>query len=426
MSFASPVALLLAEIAVVLAATSAMGSLFVRLRQPRTIGEIVAGLMLGPSLLGWVWPGAFQTIFTNPAGLNTLNMLAQIGVILFLFLVGLEFDAQLVRKRGRAAAAISISGICVPFVLGFGVTYPLAHLFGAERQQSIFSVAMFMGAAMSVTAFPVLARIVTEWNLQRTEEGGLAIAAAAVDDVLAWTLLAVVTAFAPSAAGGGAHASSAGVVLGWTALFIATMWFLVRPLLARLYRFASPDGTIGSGMLALTLLVMLASALATETIGVHALFGAFIAGLCMPKRGAFAHEITSRLESTAVIFMLPLFFAYAGLKVDLRQLLHWNMIGYTALLTAIASLGKLGGTSVAAMATGLSPRKSLLVGVLMNTRGLMELIILTVGLQLGVLNETVYGMMVIMALVTTGAAAPLINLLRRSQKTLNAAEAALA
>ena len=408
MTFASPLALLLLQLAVILALSRAMGFLFARFRQPQVIGEIVAGLLLGPSLFGAVWPSAFHGLFGDKTAMNILNVLAQVGVLLFLFVVGLEFDPQTIRQRGRAAAAISVSGIAVPFALGFGIAFPLRHLFDAGQQANLFPTALFMGAAMSVTAFPVLARIVTEWKLQRTEVGSLAIAAAAVDDVLAWTLLAVVVAFAPAAADG-AHASNPLAVLGWAVLYVGVMWLVVRPMLRRAHDALADRADL---VLAVLVVTMLLSAFATETLGVHALFGAFVAGLVAPKQPAMIHDVTVRIEGFVLVFLLPIFFAYAGFKVDLRQLLTWQLVGYTALLTTIACVGKLGGTGLAARAVGLSPRDSLLVGVLMNTRGLMELIILTVGVQLGVINQTVYGMMVVMAIVTTAMAAPLIRLLR--------------
>jgi Kef-type K+ transport system membrane component KefB len=415
MTFASPLALLLLQLAVILALSRAIGQLFRRFRQPQVIGEIVAGLMLGPSLFGWVWPGAYGSLFVDKTAMTSLNMLAQIGVLLFLFVVGLEFDPALIRQRGRAAAAISISGICVPFVLGFGIAFPLRHLFDDLHRASFFPSALFMGAAMSVTAFPVLARIVTEWNLQRTEEGALAIAAAAVDDVLAWTLLAIVVAFSPATTGlasvsaAGSQASGALVILGGAAVYLLIMFAAVRPLLSMVCRRFERQRSV---VLATLMVTMLLSAFATEQIGIHALFGAFVAGLAAPKNATLVDAITLRIESLVLVFLLPIFFAYAGFKVDLRQLLRWDLVGYTALLTSIACIGKLGGSGIAAKLTGMNTRGSLLVGVLMNTRGLMELIILTVGLQLGVINTTVYGMMIVMALVTTAMAAPIIQRLR--------------
>jgi Kef-type K+ transport system membrane component KefB len=407
MTFVSPLALLLLQLAVILAVSRAMGQLFARFRQPQVIGEIVAGLMLGPSLFGWVWPTAYESLFLDKAAMSSLNTLAQIGVLLFLFVVGLEFDLGLIRARGKAAAAISVSGICVPFALGFSIAYPLRHVFDAHHQADFLPTALFMGAAMSVTAFPVLARIVTEWNLQRTEEGSIALAAAAVDDVLAWTLLAIVVAFAPASAGHGSE-SPAGI-LGYAAIYLVMMFALARPLLAfACSRFVNHPSIV----LAILVVTMLLSAFVTETIGVHALFGAFVAGLVSPKHATLVDGIRLRIESLVLVFLLPIFFAYAGFKVDLRQLLHWDMLGYTALLTTIACIGKLGGSGIAARLSGMSTRSSLLVGILMNTRGLMELIILTIGLQLGVINQNVYGMMIIMALVTTAMAAPLIQLLR--------------
>lgn len=418
MTLVSPLALLLLQVAVILALSRAMGLLFARFRQPQTIGEILAGLMLGPSLLGWAWPSASGALFGNAASVATLNLLAQLGVLLFLFVVGLEFDPEMIRRRGRAAAAISVCGIAVPFALGFAITFPLRHLFPGIADKDFFATALFMGAAMSVTAFPVLARIVSEWNLQKTEEGQLSIAAAAVDDVLAWTLLAVVVAFAPHPAGAtngiGAHAPNPAAVLGYAALYVAAMWFVVRPLLSKVYaRLTRDDDSTSMAVLAVLVVTMLLSAFATEQIGVHALFGAFVAGLITPKRAKLIHDVTLRIEGIVLVLLLPIFFVIAGLKVDLRTLLNWDMLGYTALLTSVACVGKLGGTTAAATLSGLPARQSVMVGILMNTRGLMELIILTVGLQLGVINATVYGMMIVMALVTTGMAAPMIAILGR-------------
>ena len=398
-------ATLLLQIAIVIALSRVMGVLFAKMRQPQVVGEILAGIMLGPTLLGLVWPTGYAWLFTSNNAVDVLGMLAQIGVVLFLFLVGLEFDPKIIRQRGSTAAAISISGIVVPFALGFSITYPLIHLFDASHQANPFPTALFMGAAMSVTAFPVLARIITERNLQKTEEGGLAIAAAAVDDVLAWTMLAVVVAFAPTSE---AHVNPL-FKLAMAVVYVCVMMMVVRPFLKRIEAVYARQNEVSFNVLAVLMVTLLLSAFTTEMIGVHALFGAFVAGFVMPKNIAFVHAVTRRLETFAIVFLLPTFFAYAGLKADLSGIMHPAMIGYTLLIIAVACLGKLGGATLAALATGMSMRSSLTLGVLMNTRGLMELIILTVGLKLGVINQQVYGMMVVMALVTTAMAAPLID-----------------
>lgn len=404
-------AILLAQIAIILAASRLMGMLAAKLRQPQVIGEILAGVLLGPTLLGWAWPAASKALFPPGESMVVLNLVAQLGVILFLFLVGLEFDPKILQTRGKSAAAISVSGIIVPFVIGFAATYPLIHLFDAAHQTNPFPTALFMGAAMSVTAFPVLARIVTERNLQKTEEGGMAIAAAAVDDVLAWTMLAAVVAFVP----GNGESTSPIVKLSMAIGYVLVMLLVVKPFLVRVQQLYERQKSLSAGVLAILLLTLLCSAIATELIGVHALFGAFVAGFIMPKKSEFVQDVTDRLEAFALVFLLPMFFAYAGLRADLRDILHWDMIGYTALLIVLACAGKLGGGMLAARLTGLTWRSSFTLGVLMNTRGLMELIILTLGLNLGVINRPVYGMMVVMALVTTGMAAPLLEFLLPSR-----------
>ncbi len=405
-------AILLLQIAVIIALSRAMGIIFARFRQPTVIGEILAGIMLGPTLLGWVWPTGYHTLFPSGDSIQTLNMVAQIGVIIFLFLVGLEFDPTILSRRGKSAAAISICGIALPFVIGFFSTYTLLHLFDPEHQNNPLPTALFMGAAMSVTAFPVLARIVTERNLQKTEEGMMAIAAAAVDDVLAWTMLAGVVAFVP----GGHGQSNPLLKLGGAIIYVGVMLLIVKPFLKRVEAIYERQKEITTGVIAILMVTMLLSSLTTELIGVHALFGAFVAGFVMPKGGSFVHDVTSKLQSFTIVFLLPAFFAYAGIKADLRTIMHWDMIGYTLVLIVLACLGKLGGGMIAARATGMSMRSSFTLGVLMNTRGLMELIILTVGLSLGVINQRVYGMMVVMALVTTGMAAPLLEWLLPSRE----------
>lgn len=396
----------LVQVAVILVVSRLMGLLFARMRQPQVIGEILAGILLGPTLFGIVAPGWSAALF--PANsMSSLKLIADIGVVVFLFLVGLEFDRKLLKKQGGAAISISLAGIAFPMILGIGLAYVLRSKFDPAHQDNFLPSALFMGAAVSVTAFPVLARILTERNLLRTRVGALSISAAAIDDVLAWTLLAVVVALTPS---GGTEEKHPALIFGEALAYIGVMLLLVRPLLSKLEVLQQRQGKISREVLGILLLVMIASVYATEHIGVHALFGAFVAGFVMPKSTKFVEEVRLKLEDFILVFFLPLFFAFAGLKADLTRIFSVDLIGYTLLIIFVACAGKLGGVFIAAKLLGNSVRESAAVGLLMNTRGLMELIILTVGLSLGVINQDIYGMMVVMALVTTAMTAPLLAL----------------
>jgi Kef-type K+ transport system membrane component KefB/nucleotide-binding universal stress UspA family protein len=398
--------LVLLQIAVILAASRLMGVLFARLRQPQVVGEMLAGILLGPTLLGAI---VHPNPLFPPESVQHLEILSQLGVVLFLFLVGLEFDPKLVQGRGKAAAFISGSSVVLPLGMGIALTYLIQHLFDDEHRAHLLPSALFMGAAISVTAFPVLARILAERNLARTRVGALSITAAAVNDVLAWVMLAVVVAVS----GNGDAESSGPWAPLWKLLlasgYIAVMLLVVRPGLRRVEAVYDRQGRLSQNLVAVIFLLLLASSFATEWIGVHALFGAFVAGCVMPKRSAFVHHLGEKLEDFTVVFLLPIFFAAAGLKTDLTNAFSGEFVGYTLLIIAVACVGKMIGAGVPALLCGNSVRDSAAVGVLMNTRGLMELIILTVGLQLGVINETIYGMMVIMALVTTAMTAPLLQ-----------------
>ena len=398
------VLILLLQLSVILALSRLMGNLAMRLHQPRVVGEMLAGIMLGPSLLGLVSPDAYEFLFPQ-GSVRLLNVLAQVGVILFLFLIGLELDPKLIRDRGHAAVVISHASIVVPFVLGAALTlvlYPL--VFNDAPQMRFTAVALFMGAAMSITAFPVLARILTERDLQKTKVGALAITCAAVDDVTAWCMLAFVVAI------GRAEGLLPGLVTaGLSGVYVLVMFFAVRPLLKRIQAVRGADRQRASGTLAVVLLLTLASAAATEYIGIHALFGAFLMGAIMPKDPSFVRPITERVEDLTVTFLLPVFFAYAGLRTQIGLLdtpLLWVL---TALIILVACLGKFGGSAVAAWVCGFNWRESAAVGVLMNTRGLMELVILTIGLQIGVITDAVFAMMVLMALATTAMTTPVLH-----------------
>ncbi|HEX7070642.1 MAG TPA: cation:proton antiporter, partial [Rhodothermales bacterium] len=394
---------LLLQIGVVIVTARVVGGLFRKIQQPQVMGEMVAGILLGPSLLGWVAPEAFAFVFPEES-LGFLGALSQVGLLVFMFLVGLELNPKLLRGRGHVAVVTSHASIVVPYVLGAVLALYLYDRLSDSRV-GFTEFALFMGAAMSVTAFPVLARILTERNLLKTRVGAVTIACAAVDDVTAWCILAGVVALA--------RATSAQELLlftvGGSIVFVLGMVFVVRPLLGRLEAYYHTRGRMTQDVLAVVLLLMLASAWTTEWIGIHALFGAFLLGAIMPKEAGFVHDLTGKLEDFVVVFLLPLFFAYTGLRTQIGLLNSVDLWLLCGLVTFVAIAGKLGGSALAARLTGLSWREAGALGVLMNTRGLMELVILTIGLELGVISPALFAMMVLMALVTTFMTTPLIE-----------------
>jgi len=395
--------LLVVQVCLILGLSRIMGFLFVRFRQPQVMGEMIAGIMLGPSLFGLFMPGAFHAIFP-PDSIQYLNALSQIGVIFFLFLIGLELDPKLLRNRGRAAVIISQAGIMAPFLAGALVAVVLyPNLFNAAPAMRFTSVALFIGAAMSVTAFPVLARILTERNMHKTQVGAVAITCAAIDDVTAWCMLALVIAVA-RAAGIGPGLLTAGK----SVVYIGVMFFVVRPFLGRLELVFQRRNALSQNLLALIFVLVLASSIATEWIGIHALFGAFVMGAIMPKHTMFIRTLTEKLEDFTVVFLLPVFFAYTGLRTQIGLLDHTALWLFTGLIIFAATAGKFGGAAVAARACGLSWREASAIGILMNTRGLMELVILNIGRDLGVISDVVFAMMVIMAIVTTALTTPIL------------------
>ena len=406
--------ILIVQIFLILALSRAVGWIFARLRQPQVVGEMVAGIMLGPSLFAWLAPGLWTQIFRpdlipgseihgDPT--QYLSMLSQIGVIFFLFLIGLELDPKLIRDRGHAAVVISHVSIIAPFVLGAALAlYLYPQVFTSTPQMRFASVALFMGAAMSITAFPVLARILTERNLHKTKVGAITITCAAVDDVTAWCMLAFVVAVARATGLASATYTAIGSVI-----YVLVMFFLVRPFLRRLEAMYDRQQRISQNMVAGIILLVLASAYATEWIGIHALFGAFLMGAIMPKGTQFVRSLSEKLEDYTVVFLLPIFFAYTGLKTQILLLNHTELWLITGLVIAVACAGKFGGSTLAALACGLPWRESAAIGILMNTRGLMELVILNIGRELGVITDAVFAMMVIMALVTTALTTPILN-----------------
>lgn len=402
------VVLLSVQAILVIAASRVLALVLRRLGQPMVIAEVLAGIALGPSLLGVLAPDTFQMLFPATS-LPTLGVLSQLGLVFFMFIIGLELEPQLLRGLGKSALLISNVSIALPFLLGVTVAIAIAPSWSTEGVP-LTHFALFLGVAMSVTAFPVLARILSEGGLIHTRIGALAIACAAVDDVTAWCLLALISALVKSSSLAGA-----GLTLVLTFVYCMAMWFVARPLLARLVKQRTDRRGISQRMVAATVVLLLLSALATEAIGVHALFGAFFFGVIVPRESGLAHGLRERLEDLVVVLLLPLFFAYSGLRTQIG-LLDGSSAWFTAgLLTFVAVLGKWGGATLAGRTSGQSWRDANAIGVLMNTRGLMELVILNIGLDLGVISPTVFTMMVLMALVTTVMTSPLLVLLRPKQ-----------
>jgi len=401
-NLAAPLSILLLQVIVIVVAARALGALFLRIGQPSVIGEMVAGILLGPSLLGLVAPGV-QTFLFPASSMGALRLLSQIGVILFMFVVGIELDVRHLRQRAHAAVVVSHASIIVPFFLGTASALLLYRSL-APAGVPFGAFALFIGVAMSITAFPVLARILEERRLSASHLGATALACAAVDDVTAWCLLAVVVAIARA---NGFMGSMMTVAL--TLLFIAAMLFAVKPLVARIVG-GRAEARGGGVLLAGILSFVFAAALFTEMIGIHALFGAFLAGVCMPADSRLRQFLRDRLETFSSVLLLPLFFAFTGLRTQIGLLADWQGWLMCAGIIAVAIAGKLGGSMTAARFTGMGWSDSFALGALMNTRGLVELIALNLGYDLGVLSPRIFAMLVIMALVTTLMTGPLLHL----------------
>ena len=388
----------LVQLVVIVAASRAVGWIAARFGQPRVVGEITAGILLGPSLLGFLAPRLSAWLFPS-ATFPVLLAVSHLGLLFFMFLVGLHLDLGMLRASGRTALVTSPVSIVVPLGLGVALAAHVGPRFAPEVSPLAF--ALFLGLALSVTAFPVLARILEEQGLTRTRIGVVAIACAAVDDVSAWCLLAGVTAYVRAATGGASFVRT--VIL--LAAFAAAALALLPPVLKKLVR-RSPAAS-----LPVAVVCLLTCGAMTEAIGVHALFGAFLAGIAMPRRDDLRQGLEVSLEPVTSVVLLPLFFTSTGLRLDvgwLQGATAWTAFGLI-LLAAVG--GKLVGSMLAARATGMDWREAAGLGVLLNTRGLVELVILGAGLELGVLTPPVYTMMVLMALVTTAMTTPVLQAL---------------
>jgi len=401
---ASPLSHLFLQLVVVIAVSRLVGRLFTLFGQPAVVGEMAAGILLGPSLFGLLAPGSFAFVFPA-ASLGTLQLLSQVGVCLFMFSVGMELNVSLVRNKAQTAVVVSHASILFPYLLGVGLAYFLySHL--AAPGATFTAFALFMGISMSITAFPVLARILQERGLTKTFLGSTAITCAAVDDVTAWTILAFVVAIVRATS-----LSGCALNLLLVLAFIALMIWVVRPALPRwlgVTRLTQDEPSRGT--LATVICVTVASALCTELIGIHALFGAFLAGAIMPQAKDFRHKLGVRVENFSSVLLLPLFFVFTGLRTQIGLLNDWQGWLICLAIIAVATLGKFGGSAITARLTGMTWTDSLQLGALMNTRGLMELIALNIGYDLGILSPRIFTMLVIMALATTMLTGPLLTL----------------
>jgi Kef-type K+ transport system membrane component KefB len=397
----------LLALTIIIITARVMGILFRRLGQPAVIGEVVGGILLGPSLFGRVAPETAAFLLPADAA-PFLSIISELGVILYMFLVGLELDLGVLRTKARATLAISTASIVAPLALGIALASGVYQAY-APASVGFMPFALFFGVSLSITAFPVLARILGDHTLQRTTMGVMALTCAAINDAVAWCLLAFVVGVT------GATTGSALATIGLTAVYVGLMLTVGRRLMARAVPRLDASITVGEQSLTIVLVAVLLSAVATEFIGVHAIFGAFLLGAIIPHKSAIARHVREKIEDVVRVMLLPAFFAFTGLRTQIglmQGLDDWLMC---LLIIAVATAGKFGGATLAARAAGLDWRDSAALGVLMNTRGLVELIVLNIGLDLGVLSPRLFTMLVIMAIVTTIMTSPILMSLLRTR-----------
>ncbi|MDO4789404.1 MAG: cation:proton antiporter [Porphyromonas sp.] len=400
---ASDFGLMLLQIIVILVVARGFAWIFTKVGQPAVIGEIIAGIALGPSILGLIAPGIFAKLFPVES-IDSIGLLSQFGLILFMFVIGMELDLSEIKKRFRQTVVISHAGIIIPFILG---AIAAIWLYGkyAPADAPLLPFVLFIGISMSITAFPVLARILQERGEMKSNLGIITLASAANGDITAWCLLAMILAISQAGS-----AASIIFTLLFASLYLLAMFLLVKPLFKVVGNAYTNTEIVGKGVVSLLFLTMLVSAYFTELLGLHALFGAFIAGVIMPEDHKFRRIITEKVEDVAHSIFLPLFFVVSGLRTEIGLLNSWELWLVTLLLILVAVLGKLGGSYIAARVVGENVKDSLYLGILMNTRGLMELVVLTMGLELGIIPPVVFAMLVLMTLVTTFMTTPTVSL----------------
>lgn len=405
-NLAYPFGILLLQIIAIIIVARFFGMLFRKIGQPSVIGEIVAGIALGPSLLGMYFPEVSTFLFPA-SSLGNLGVLSQIGLVLFMFVVGMELDLNILKNKAHDAIVISHASIVFPFILGISLAYVIFQSTAPEGV-SFLSYALFIGISMSITAFPVLARIVQERGLTKTRLGSMVITCAAADDITAWCLLAAVIAVVKAGS-----VTSAVYTILFAVAYVYLMLRLVRPFLQRVGELHSNKERLGKSIVGIFFLTLLISAWTTEIIGIHALFGAFMAGVIMPSNSSFRNIFIEKVEDVAQVLLLPLFFVFTGLRTEiglLNEADHWHTLGW---VIVIAVVGKFVGSALAARVVGQSWHNSLSIGALMNTRGLMELVALNIGYDLGVLTAEMFAILVLMALITTFMTGPALDLINR-------------
>lgn len=413
-----PLAILLLQIVAIILAARIFSWLFRKIGQPAVIGEIIAGIVLGPSLIGYYFPD-FSAFLFPVESLSNLHFLSQIGLILFMFVVGMELDLSVLKKQVGEVVVVSHASIVLPFLLGISLGYFLYSSF-APAHVSFISFGLFLGISMSITAFPVLARIVQERGIHKTKLGTIVITAAAIDDISAWSLLAVVIAIVKA----GSLLSAVPTVI-MAVIYVMIMLKLIRPFLKRLGDLHASRESLSKSVVSVFFLILILSSYATEVIGIHALFGAFMAGMIMPDNQRFKHIFIEKVEDVALVLLLPLFFIYTGLRTEIGLLDQPEMWLICLLVIVVAVSGKFAGSALAARFIGQSWKDSLYIGALMNTRGLVELVALNIGYDLGVISPVMFAMLVIMALSTTFMTAPalyFIDWLFRHQHSFESSE----
>ena len=395
----------LLQLCIIVLAARVGGALAKAMGQATAVGEIIVGILLGPSLFGLLAPDVFNTVFRSMSG-QALTILSQIGLLLLMFQIGLEFDfGHLTERRNRRAVlAVSIGGLVTPFTLGLGFAWVMPQVYAGGANPSAF--ALFMATALSITALPILGRIMIEFNLTRTPIGVIAISAAAINDVVGWLLLAMVTAMTTAQFSGAGFAINVTLVAGFGAL----SWWVVRPPLGRMVaRHMTADPRMSGSLMGIIIACIFAAGMATFKLGIFAIFGGFMVGVMLHDQTAFVGAWKDRVGHFVNVFFLPIFFTYTGLRTDIGSLADGDAWLWCALLITVATIGKFGGCYIAARMAGLNRIESKIIGIMMNTRALMELIVINVGFDLGVISKPVFTMRVLMALFSTGVTSPALR-----------------